>query len=88
MTKVTNVRAAAANNTNNTNSNDKAQHYMNLYVGDVQIGYLVLDKQPTIVTKAQGDDDFLNRLIKHASTTATYRQAGVSSKPALDLDDI
>ena len=86
MTKVATTRKAVQSD--NTNTSDKAQHYMNIYLGDVQIGYLVLDKQPTIVTKAQGDDDFLNRLIKHASTTATYRQAGVSSKPDLDLDDI
>ena len=86
MTKVTTTRKAVQSD--NTNTSDKAKHYMNVYVGDVQIGYLVLDKQPDIVAKAQGDDDFLNRLIKHASTTANYRQAGVSSKPKLDLDDI
>lgn len=85
MTKVATTRKAVQSD---NNTSDKAQHYMNLYVGDVQIGYLVLDKQPDIVAKAQGDDDFLNRLIKHASTTANYRQAGVSSKPALNLDDI
>lgn len=87
MTKVTNTRKAIQSN-NNTNTSDKAQHYMNIYLGDTQIGYVVLDKQPDIVSKAQNDEEFLNRLLKHSSVTATYRQAGVSSKPALNLDDI
>lgn len=86
MTKVTSVRKAVQSD--NTNTSDKAQHYMNIYLGDVQIGYAVLDKQPGIVAKAQADDQFLNRLLKHESVTATYRQAGVSNKPALNLDDI
>lgn len=86
MTKVTSVRKAVQSD--NTNTSDKAQHYMNIYMGDVQIGYVVLDKQPDIVSKAQSDDQFLTRLLKHSSVTATYRQAGVSSKPALNLDDI
>ena len=86
MTKVTSVRTAVKSD--NTNTNDKAQHYMNIYLGDVQIGYVVLDKQPDIVSKAQNDAEFLTRLLKHSSVTATYRQAGVSSKPALNLDDI
>lgn len=86
MTKVTSVRNAVKSD--NTNTSDKAQHYMNIYLGDVQIGYVVLDKQPDIVSKAQNDDQFLTRLLKHESVTATYRQAGVSNKPALNLDDI
>ena len=86
MTKVTSVRTAIKSDTA-TNS-DKAQHYMNIYLGDVQIGYVVLDKQPDIVSKAQSDAEFLTRLLKHESVTATYRQAGVSNKPALNLDDI
>ena len=86
MTKVSSVRKAVQSD--NTNTNDKAQHSMNIYLGDVQIGYVVLDKQPDIVSKAQNDDQFLTRLLKHSSVTATYRQAGVSNKPALNLDDI
>ena len=87
MTKVATTRKAVQSD-NNTNTSDKAQHYMNIYLGDVQIGYVVLDKQPDIVAKAQNDAEFLTRLLKHSSVTATYRQAGVSSKPALNLDDI
>ena len=86
MTKITSTRKAVQSD--NTNTNDKAQHYMNIYMGDTQIGYVVLDKQPEIVSKAQSDDQFLNRLLKHDSVSATYRQAGKSSKPALDLDSI
>lgn len=85
MTKVTTTRKAVQSD---NNTSDKAQHYMNIYLGDVQIGYVVLDKQPDIVSKAQNDDQFLTRLLKHSSVTANYRQAGVSSKPALNLDDI
>lgn len=86
MTKITSTRQAVKSD--NTNGTDKAQHYMNIYMGDVQIGYVVLDKQPDIVAKAQADDQFLTRLLKHDSVTAVYRQAGVSSKPTLDLDSI
>lgn len=85
MTKITSTRQAVKSE---ANTNDKAQHYMNIYMGDTQIGYVVLDKQPDIVAKAQSDDQFLTRLLKHDSVSATYRQAGVSSKPALDLDSI
>lgn len=88
MTKVTSVRKAVQSDNTATSTNEKAQHYMNIYLGDVQIGYAVLDKQPDIVSKAQKDPEFLNRLLKHESTTANYRQAGVSNKPKLDLDDI
>lgn len=85
MTKITSTRQAVQSDSAN---GTKAEHYMNLYLGDVQIGYAVLDKSPELVAKAQSDKDFLNRLIKHQSVTAVYRQAGVSNKPTLDLDSI
>lgn len=87
MTKVATTRKAVQSN-NNTNTSDKPVHYMNIYLGDVQIGYVVLDKQPDIVAKAQNDAEFLTRLLKHESVTAIYRQVGVSNKPALNLDGI
>lgn len=87
MTKVTTTRKAVQSD-NNTNSNDKPVHFVNIYQNGIQIGYMTIDKQPKLVAKCQADDDFMNRLLKHKSVNATYRETGVSSKPDLDLDDI
>lgn len=82
----------ARNVTSKANNTDTdrtpAKHYMNVYKDGVQIGYMVLDEVPAIVAKAQEDSEFLNRLIKHESVTAVYREAGVSKKAELDLDSI
>lgn len=83
----TKITANKSNTTTNNNSKP-ADHYLNLYICDVQIGYMVLDDQPELVKKAQGDDQFLNRLLKNENVTAIYRQRGVSEKPALNFDDI
>ena len=86
MTKVSNVRNAASNS--NSGSSDKPVHYINVYQNGIQIGYMTIDKQPKLVAKCQNDADFANRLLKHESVNAVYRETGVSSKPDLDLDDI
>lgn len=86
MTKVSNVRNAA--NNSNSGSSDKPVHYVNIYQNGIQIGYMTIDKQPKLVAKCQNDADFANRLLKHESVNAVYRETGVSSKPDLDLDDI
>lgn len=82
-----NVTSKAAANSNSA-ERTPAKHYMNIYFNGSQIGYAVLDDQPAIVAKAQADEGFLTRLLHSDKVTATYREAGVSSKPELDLDDI
>lgn len=84
MTKVSNVRNAA----NNASTTDKPVHFINVYQNGTQIGYMTIDKQPKLVAKCQADADFVNRLLKHESVNAVYRETGVSSKSDLDLDDI
>ena len=86
MTKVSSVRKAVQSD--NTNTSDKPVHFVNIYQNGVQIGYMTIDKQPKLVAKCQNDADFANRLLKHESVNAVYRETGVSSKPDLDLDDI
>lgn len=73
--------------TSSYDSADKPSHYVNIYQNGVQIGYMVIDKQPALVAKCQSDDEFANRLLKHASVSAAYRELGSSTKE-LALDDI
>lgn len=83
MTKVTNTRNTAANNTTAT---EKPKHYCNILVDGIQIGYMVLDGNDKAIAKAQEDSEYLTRMLNSSRTTAVYRQAGVSSKSEVDFD--
>ena len=80
------MRKSAPAQSTDSATYEKAQHYMNIEIDGVQIGYMVLDKQPKIVAKAQADSDYLNRMLKQPTVTASYREAGVSNKTEPNLD--
>lgn len=56
---------------------EPADHYVNVYFQDRQIGYLVLDKFVQLVEFLQKDEQNATKLIKNC--TATYRERGKST---------
>lgn len=83
------MRTVKSTNTNTStfDSSEKPKHYVNVYKDGIQVGYMVVDKQPKLVTKAQADDDYMNRFMKHSTTSYAYRELGSTSRE-MDLDDI
>lgn len=91
MTKVTNTRNAA-NNNSTSKGESSAEHFLNyLYKGtNVQSHYGTIDNDPESVAKCQADPDFANRYYGNEYFDVVYRQKGVTSKPKLvrNLDAI
>lgn len=63
----------------------KADHFINVYLGNVQVGFMIIDEHPELVERCQSDEEFATRLL--SKTTGTYRQRGVTTK-TLDLSEI
>lgn len=57
---------------------EPADHYVNVYFQDRQIGYLVLDKFVQLVEFLQKDEQNATKLIKNC--TATYRERELGYK--------
>lgn len=73
--------------TNATSAADRepADHYVNIYFQDRQIGYLVLDKFTQLVEFLQKDEQNATKLIQNC--TATYRERGKSTV-SFDLSNL
>ena len=73
-------------NSNASVNEQKAEHYLNIYCGKTQIGYLVLDKFPELVEICQRSENNATKLLHKC--LGVYRQAGVSNKVIeIDLSD-
>lgn len=60
-------------------------HFINLYLGNVHIGYVTIDEHGELVNECQADADYAQFIFGNEHITARYSQRGVSNEKKLVL---
>lgn len=60
-------------------------HFINLYLGNVHIGYVTIDEHEELVNECQADAEYAQFIFGNEHITARYSQRGVSNEKKLVL---
>lgn len=60
-------------------------HFINLYLGNVHLGYLTIDEHEDLVNECQNDPEYAQFIFGNEHISARYSQRGVSNEKKLVL---
>lgn len=60
-------------------------HFINLYLGNVHLGYLTIDEHTDLVNECQNDPEYAQFIFGNEHISARYSQRGVSNEKKLVL---